>query len=377
MHRLSLWPSVITAAVYLALAGFYLSAAHANFTFFIHFPAENKVTRYFGGSEAGLWVGDYGHDGISYYAIAREPFNIAALAEVLDAPLLRYRRILYPLLAHLLSFGYPSLIPPVMLLLNLGATLLGGYILQRLIAPSGLAPGWTLLYSLHPGMILSFLSDLPTSLALLGILLALLCWRRGWQVRTALALSAATLTWEVVALPVLLGWWGYEGLRCFSRGARCRPLSWVLSLPLAVGLGWEVVLKFLFPSEMSTGVLLNLVFPPISGWWQVMEYLPAAPLGSRKVFLLLFLGLVATSAVLSGYKFLMTGSLLATLGMAQALLVAHLVPSALVWPIEISRKSLGLWLFTFLTFSEKSDLLRRVVLLGTLAATFCLLPWLR
>src|SRR5882762_8506241 len=58
-----------------------------------------------------------GFDGQFYYRLALDPFTSKRtdFGITLDMPALRHQRILYPLLARILSLGYDSLIPTMMI----------------------------------------------------------------------------------------------------------------------------------------------------------------------------------------------------------------------------------------------------------------------
>ena len=74
----------------------------------------------------------YGYDGAYYHYIAHDPFFQRGLARYIDAPRFRYRRILIPLAAYLLSFGHSdwvdaAYISTVLLTVFFGAWWLGIY----------------------------------------------------------------------------------------------------------------------------------------------------------------------------------------------------------------------------------------------------------
>lgn len=366
---------VLAAAVYVVVLGRYLAAAGGNWTFFVHFAAGDPVTAAFGGSAAGLWVGGGGHDGMNYYAIAQAPFDWERLRAVLSFPLLRYRRIVYPLAVHWLSFGQPALVAPLMVAVNLGATLAGMHFLRQLLARHGLGPAWTMLYAFHPGIILSLLYDLPTGLAMLGVLAGLAWWERGWRARAAVSLTFALLTWEVVALPTVLALVAHAGLtRLRSRSSR-GSFPWVLGLPLVVAGVWEVVLARLFPGEMSGEVLGN--FGVIGqGWGQTFAWLSQVSFDARWGFLWAFLTLAAAGAVAAVGAFFQSASLPATVTLIHALMVAHLTPPNLVWPFEVARKSLGLWVGLLWCHAHHRGRVNRWILWGLTGSTLLLGPWL-
>lgn len=372
----TLGPLAVAAVGYLMLVGAYLLAAGGNFTFFVHANAESRVAQAFGGAAGGLYLHPGVHDGISYYAIARDPFDLARLGKILDSPGYRYRRIIYPLLTHLLSFGRSALVPVMLLVVNLAAALAGGYCLQRLTAANGLHPAWTLLYYFHPGIILSLLYDLPTSLALLFVILGLMAYRRGRFGAAALAVTLAVLTWEWVALPVVVG-------LLVAAVIKPRPLPagrfpWVLILPLAVAGAWPAVVQQLLPAPISLTVVEvagNFTFPGL-GWWRSLQSLVGTPGLGGSAFTFTFLATTAVSIALAFGRFLTDGGVVSRLALLSAVLIFCLTPPHLVWPLEATRKTLGLWLFTFLGYAVHRDRTSWLILLGTLLATPLLVPWL-
>jgi hypothetical protein len=120
-------------------------------------------------------------DGTIYHAIAREPFGATG------AGAYRQQRILYPLLAHVLALGSPSLIPWTLVLANWAAIVLGTEILYRLLLRAG-APGWmALAYGAWAGLGLALLKDTAEPVTYLSALLGIWWLERG---KTRLAYPA-------------------------------------------------------------------------------------------------------------------------------------------------------------------------------------------
>jgi hypothetical protein len=103
-----------------------------------------------------------GYDGQFYYFLAVDPKHGR---DYMDAPGIIYSRIGYPMTARALSGGNASLIPYMMVLVNIlaavGGTLAIAFILKR----RGLPPSFALLYGLFPGLVLAVLRDLTEPLA--------------------------------------------------------------------------------------------------------------------------------------------------------------------------------------------------------------------
>ena len=98
-----------------------------------------------------------GYDGQFYYFLAVDPTHGR---DYMDAPGIIYSRIGYPMTARALSGGNPTLIPYMMVLVNIlaavGGTLAVAFFLRR----HGLPPALALLYGFYPGLILAVLRDL-------------------------------------------------------------------------------------------------------------------------------------------------------------------------------------------------------------------------
>ena len=204
-----------------------------------------------------------GYDGIYFYRLALYPFTTTQKAFGIDfigAPY-RQQRILYPLLAWLLSGGgRPDLVPYTLLLVNLVMVSLIGWIGARL-AVENEAPAWMGLgFSLYPGFVMTVARDLSEATATFFVLAGLFLLRRRWYAIAALALALAVLAREttlIVAAGVGISWlvssagkWcgcpGTGGTVPLS-GHRTRAMSrhvpwmpwYVWALPLVVYLGWQ------------------------------------------------------------------------------------------------------------------------------------------
>ena len=400
----------VAAVAYLGLCAVYLAAAGWNFTYFVHFSADYKVTQYFGGKSAGLFIQSDVHDGIAYYAIARAPFDVQLLGDILDTPLYRYRRFVYPFVVAAASFGQPAVIPFMLVAVNFFALLAGGFFLQKLLALTGLKPAWTLAYYFHPGLLLSFLYDLPTALEMLLVILSLHAYRRGRRVLAAVSLSAALCTWGVISMPLVVGIIGYEIWRYWCKEQPRRlPLVWLI--PIVVVVAREIVLQRLFPAGSSVGRLEIILSTPFLGFWQAFDYFFQQPWSAGVGFQIVFLSLVVAGIFTALMTLIARRDFYAALAVMQGWMLVSLTPGQLVWPIEYTRKTLGLWLLLLLGYSvfrsrvtptpgrhgcesgeeqyiTTTDMagnnghqpvlwgLTRVILLATLAATLLLFPWM-
>ena len=178
--------------------------------------------------------GTWGYDGQFYYAMARSPGPHQAAAFI-DVPAYRYQRILYSLLARLLALGRPTLIPWTLILLSVGAQVVGTWAVARLLIGWGISPWYALIYGLFPGFALSVYYDLPETLAFALAAGALLAGERGRPWLSWLLYGLALFTKEVTlaffAAAAL-------GLLAQRRWRSLAGLALVAGLPYALFQGW-------------------------------------------------------------------------------------------------------------------------------------------
>ncbi len=162
-----------------------------------------------------------GYDGRFTYILAARPWGTV---EGLDQPAFRYQRIVFPLLVRILSLNNPQLVPWLMILVNLAATLLVCGALAYLLKQRGASPWLTLSVIFSLAYLLTIRMDLSEPLAL-G--LALLGWVFYEKDRLALAIvlfALSGLTKEVGLLfPLSIAIW--EALN----------KNWRRSVAIAVG----------------------------------------------------------------------------------------------------------------------------------------------
>ena len=111
-----------------------------------------------------------GYDGQFYFAIAHDPFlTRPETATSLDDSL-RYRRILYPLTAWLLSAGQPAALPYALVLINVVAATTLVALAAATAVRAGRSAWWALLLAIFGGVWLPITRDLtePLQLALLA-----------------------------------------------------------------------------------------------------------------------------------------------------------------------------------------------------------------
>ena len=259
-----------------------ISQAGNDVTVLVHMAAEDPIAGPARASDPGFdFVPQEAHyDGVYYYAIARDPFATGEEHLLIDLAAYRYEHAGYGLLAAALSLGNESLVPKVLVALNLAAAGAGAAIASVLSRGLGLSPWGGLMVALNPGVIYSATSDTsePVGIALLGALL--LAWGARRWIWVVPLLVLLCLTKETfVLVPAALGLW--ELIR-YLRGDRDRRLLFRWGLlatgPIAL-LAWVAYLKARFdvwPFSQSPDILRI----PLAGWIQTLNEAAAMGMSS-------------------------------------------------------------------------------------------------
>jgi len=234
-----------------------------------------------------------GYDGQFYYRLALDPFSRrrSDFGVQLDAPAYRHQRIVYPLLAWLVSAGNPQHVPAALVGLNF----VGLLVLAALAAVWARTVGrhalWGLLIALYPGFVATFVRDLTEIVQACFLVGALLCLQRGHPMCAGILLTVAVLARETA-----LGLAGGIGLYMAVGAIRGRSDAlryWpACLLPVGIYLAWQVALRWWWgewPLSASDGSL----GPPFVGFVRFLNQLEATsgPLAGVWVAELLFLGL--------------------------------------------------------------------------------------
>ena len=212
-----------------------------------------------------------GYDGQFFYRLALDPwrFEETAFGVRLDKPAFRMSRILYPVLAWMVSLGIPKLVPTALFALNLLALGLVAATSVMLAKAARLPAALPIAIALWPGFLVSLMHDTAEILGCGLMLAAILCRMRGRFVLYAAMAAAATLTREttvpvfagILACDIYAAWRGGGGKGATAAGA-------VLFLPfvlwrMALGLIWHV-------APDSHGISQNLGALPFSGWAETL-----------------------------------------------------------------------------------------------------------
>lgn len=209
----------------------------------------------------------YGYDGQFYHYIAHDPLGRTQLPHYVDAPRMRYGRILLPGLAWLLAAGQAAWVDRAYFALVLLFVFAGASFTSHLAARHGKSVWWGFLFLLTPAALVS-IDRMTVDVALLAICAASIALfplkRRAWEWillaaaplarETGLALTAGYLLWSLVQR---------DGRRIVGGMLSVIPFAaWSLYLDRhfgALGFNWRSISPF---HEMA-GVVLK---PPAYPW---------------------------------------------------------------------------------------------------------------
>ncbi len=133
-----------------------------------------------------------GYDGQFYRYLAHDPGLQRGYFRYVDAPQLRFRRVLVPLAAWALALGQRAWIDPAYIAVEMLFVGLGVYWCSRLLARRGRSPLWGLVFVVVPATLASFdrmLVDGPLAALFAGFLLY--CEEQRWTRVWVLAMLAA------------------------------------------------------------------------------------------------------------------------------------------------------------------------------------------
>lgn len=186
-----------------------------------------------------------GHDGKYFFVQAIDPFALDAArsARLVDRPVYRLQRVLYPLLAGGFGLLSPHGILWGLIAVNVAAMALGTWATAQVAVRMGISPWLGLAFPLNPGMLFESFIDgsgvLAWALAILGIMF--LIDRRA--VPAGFAWAGASLAREVMLLTTVAAL-----LWLWRTGRRPWWLVWAV-IPTAV---WAAVLRVRFPPDPPT-----------------------------------------------------------------------------------------------------------------------------
>jgi hypothetical protein len=219
----------------------------------------------------------WGYDGQYYAALATDPFLRAPdTIRALDAPSYRATRIMVPLLAWALALGRPAPAIIAYQLLCWAFGVAAVFLLARWLEDEGRSPWWALPLMAGAGLAATMVRTTPDAGALFCMLAALWLHARGRTLAALVLACAAVLGRETSVLVALA--------IAVDEVRRRRWIGAALfgSVPLGLGLGWQLYLKHAVGTAFEAGTgnfslpfvwlpaKIPTLFPGGHVWW--MEF---------------------------------------------------------------------------------------------------------
>lgn len=195
-----------------------------------------------------------GHDGKYFFVQANDPWVLEPdnNASVLDHPIYRSQRMLYPLLAGGLGFFGPQTIVWALVVVNIVAMGVGTMATSRVAQRIGGSPWWGLAFVANFGLLFTLTNDDAGIVAAALAFWALAMLYEGRLGPAVAFLAAAALTREVmIVCAVGLAVWAW------SVGKR-RTALYLISVPALFMAGWTVYLRARLGADGSS--------PDAIGW---------------------------------------------------------------------------------------------------------------
>ena len=160
------------------------------------------------GEHIYLFPDSKGYDGQMYHYIAHDPFFTRGFDAAVDAPRMRYRRILVPLAAHILAFGHDDRVDGAYVAVILLAVLGGGYWLSMYCSLLGYSAAWGLAFVLIPATLISLdRMTVDAALATLCVAFAVFVMRGSrWGLYAVLVASALVRETGFVLIAAYVIW---------------------------------------------------------------------------------------------------------------------------------------------------------------------------
>ncbi|WP_267383843.1 AZOBR_p60025 family cell surface glycopolymer formation protein [Cyanobacterium sp. uoEpiScrs1] len=250
-----------TVIIYLYLVKF-----QGNITGFFRIGSILELSPFLDSEATKIYQGEIGYDGQQFLSLALDPLlqNSKTIA-TLDHPIYRYRRILYPLISYLFSFGNRTLVPYIMIVINY-LSIIGIVYITSLYFRLNQEQKWQPLLTLCiPGiwMVISLgTADLLSSFLLIA---SFYCYRYNKPIWTACTISLACLTRETL----LLIWLAILLTSIFqNKKEQIKPLLWAWLPPFL----WTIYIGFLnLPGKVR--VKANFGYPFIGIYNKLMSLL--------------------------------------------------------------------------------------------------------
>jgi hypothetical protein len=288
---------MIALAFASALAARSLAQADWDPTLYTAFGEEALSTRQYAEERLGevYLRRAQGHDGKFFFVQANDPWVLdpEQNAEVLDRPLYRSQRMLYPALAGGLGLFSPEVIVWTMIVVNILAFGAGTWATAAVAEQMGMSGWWGLSFALNIGFINEMNIDgagIVAAAAAFGAVALILRRRIGWGVLLLVVAALAREAMLIVAAGT--AWWLWK----FRDEKRAGSLA--LAVPVgAVGL-WALYLRLQISLEAGVSQVQEIGLPFV-GFIQAIESWRSDPLDLLVGFAIMVLFILYTRRALA------------------------------------------------------------------------------
>lgn len=259
-------------------------------TGFFRIGAEFPKSPFLNLETARIVPGEVGHDGQQFLSIAFDPaLQHPGTLEALDSPSYRYRRILYPVLGHILALGQVPWVPYALVLINYGAIVAIVYTGSLYLQDQGRNPNAALWLLGIPSMWITLslgTAELLSSALLLG---SLYFYHRRCYGFSAITLGAGCLTRETlllvwVALWVAAVWGRIDRAGLFKLG--------LAGLPCLL---WSFYVEQTLGSGLQQGASNNLGLPLVGLTQKIYSFFSLTDLSVEALYDIFSFGLILIS----------------------------------------------------------------------------------
>lgn len=229
-----------------------------------------------------------GYDGQFYHYIAHDPLGRTELPSYIDAPQLRYRRILVPALAYLIALGQERFVDAAYFTIVLGFVFLGCYWTSRFAVLHRRHPLWGFLFLAAPSVLIS-IDRMTVDVALAALCVGVAVYAAEGRNRPLLMLLIAAPLVRETGLALTAAYCLWALLRKEGRRAAYGALT---VLPFA---GWCLYVQLHFVAH-DFGLLVS---PPLRDLAGVILHPYAYPWGPAMNTVVLSADLLALAGSLA------------------------------------------------------------------------------
>jgi hypothetical protein len=208
-----------------------------------------------------VWTRDLqGHDGKFFFVQANDPLILqpAQNAAVLDRPIYRSQRMLYPMLAGGVGLFSADVTVWALVVTNVIGLSVGSWAVGAIAAHHGASPWWGLAFVLNVGLLSELYIDGAGILAFAFACLGALALERDRPLAASLAFVASVLTREVMLL--------FVGFIAIFWLVRRKAIPWSLIVPAGTAVAlWGIYSRLQLAAYSDVDQVREITMIPFSG----------------------------------------------------------------------------------------------------------------